>query len=89
MRAVARALGVSAMAVSRALADLSTRNLAAEGEVGPGVRSTARELLEIAKSFDATAIVIGDRGAHVTDVLLGSVAHKVVHLAEVPVLLVR
>jgi DNA invertase Pin-like site-specific DNA recombinase len=33
MRAVARALGVSAMAVSRALADLSTRNPAAEGEV--------------------------------------------------------
>ena len=33
MRAVARALGVSAMAVSRALADVSTRNPAAEGEV--------------------------------------------------------
>jgi DNA invertase Pin-like site-specific DNA recombinase len=33
MRAVARALGVSAMAVSRALADLSTRNPAAEGDV--------------------------------------------------------
>jgi DNA invertase Pin-like site-specific DNA recombinase len=32
MRAVARALGVSAMAVSRALADLSTRNPAAEGD---------------------------------------------------------
>jgi DNA invertase Pin-like site-specific DNA recombinase len=33
MRAVARALGVSAMAVSRALADLSTRNPAAESDV--------------------------------------------------------
>jgi DNA invertase Pin-like site-specific DNA recombinase len=33
MRSIARALGVSAMAVSRALADLSTRNRAAEGEV--------------------------------------------------------
>ena len=33
MRSIARALGVSAMAVSRALADLTTRNPAAEGEV--------------------------------------------------------
>jgi DNA invertase Pin-like site-specific DNA recombinase len=33
MRAIARALGVSAMAVNRALADLSTRNPAAEGDV--------------------------------------------------------
>jgi DNA invertase Pin-like site-specific DNA recombinase len=33
MRAVARALGVSAMAVSRALADVGTRNPAVEGEV--------------------------------------------------------
>jgi DNA invertase Pin-like site-specific DNA recombinase len=33
MRAIARALGVSAMAVNRALAELSTRNPAAEGDV--------------------------------------------------------
>ena len=51
--------------------------------------STARELLAIASSAGATEIVIGDRGSHVTDVLLGSVAHRVVHLAEIPVLLVR
>ena len=51
--------------------------------------STARELLGIASSFGARVIVIGDRGSHVTDVLLGSVAHRVVHLADVPVLLVR
>jgi nucleotide-binding universal stress UspA family protein len=75
--------------VEAAVERLRAAGLAADGEVGPGVRSKARELLEIASSFDATTIVIGDRGSHVTDVLLGSVAHKVVHLAEVPVLLVR
>jgi nucleotide-binding universal stress UspA family protein len=61
----------------------------AEGQIGPGAGSTARELLAIADSAVANLIVIGDRGSHVSDVLLGSVAHRVVHLAKVPVLLVR
>ena len=51
--------------------------------------STARELLAIAQSFGATLIVVGDRGSRVSDVLLGGVAHRIVHLAACPVLLVR
>jgi nucleotide-binding universal stress UspA family protein len=59
------------------------------GEVVSGAGSTARELLEIARSFEATLIIVGDRSSRVTDLLLGDVAHRIVHLAPCPVLLVR
>jgi nucleotide-binding universal stress UspA family protein len=51
------------------------------GEVVSGAGSTARELLEIARSFEATLIIVGDRSSRVTDLLLGDVAHRIVHLA--------
>jgi nucleotide-binding universal stress UspA family protein len=75
--------------VDDAVERLRAEGVQAEGQVGPGAASTARELLAIATAAGATQIVIGDRGSHVTDLLLGSVAHRVVHLAEIPVLLVR
>ena len=75
--------------VDSAVERLRGDGLPAEGQVGPGAGSTARELLAIVDSAGANLIVIGDRGSHVSDVLLGSVAHRVVHLAKVPVLLVR
>ena len=75
--------------VDSAVERLRGDGLQAEGQVGPGAGSTARELLAIVDSAGANLIVIGDRGSHVSDVLLGSVAHRVVHLAKVPVLLVR
>ena len=75
--------------VETAVERLRGEGVDAEGQVGPGTGSTARELLGIAAAAGSTQIVIGDRGSHVTDVLLGSVAHRVVHLAEIPVLLVR
>lgn len=61
----------------------------ASGRIESGEGSTARELLDVAEAFGATLIIVGDRGSRVTDLLLGSVAHKVVHLAHCPVLLVR
>jgi len=62
----------------------------AVGEVGPAaVGSTARELLEIARAHRSTLIVVGDRDSRVTDVLLGGVVHRIAHLADCPVLLVR
>ncbi len=51
---------------------------------------TAKDILDEAKSYDASLIVMGTRG--LTDfagLLLGSVAHKVIHHAECPVLVVR
>lgn len=79
------------MLVDGAVARLRESGLRAEGRVHPGSGegSTARELLEIASSYDATLIIVGDRGARVTDLLLGGVAHKIVQLAPCSVLLVR
>ena len=79
---------------ARALVDAAVDRLRgagvrADGQIGVGAGSTARELLAIAQSFGATLIVVGDRGSRVTDVLLGSVAYRIVHRAECPVLLVR
>jgi len=76
--------------VDTAVARLRGAGINAEGEIGPGAAgSTARELLEIAQARRSTLIVVGDRGARVTDVLLGGVAHRIVNLADCPVLLVR
>lgn len=76
--------------VDSAVARLRDAGVQADGEVGPGATgSTARDLLQIAQSYDATLIVVGDRGSHVSDVLLGGVANRIVHLAGCPVLLVR
>ncbi len=50
----------------------------------------ASTITEFADSHGCTQIVIGTRGhSGLTGTLLGSVAMKVVHLAKVPVLLVR
>jgi universal stress protein A len=75
--------------VQTAVDKLTEAGLRAQGKVGPGSGSTARELLEIARDYNATIIVVGDRGSHVSDLLLGSVANRIVHLAHCPVLLVR
>jgi nucleotide-binding universal stress UspA family protein len=75
--------------VDTAVADLRSAGIEAQGKVGTGVGSTARELLDIAGAYGANLIVVGDRGSHVTDLLLGSVAHRIVHLAKCPVLLAR
>jgi nucleotide-binding universal stress UspA family protein len=75
--------------VDDAVENLRSAGIEAEGKVGTGVGSTARELLDIAGEYGADLIIVGDRGSHVTDLLLGSVAHRIVHLAKSPVLLAR
>ena len=50
----------------------------------------AREILRAAKSFDADTIVLGSRGlGDFAGLLLGSVAHKVIQLADCAVVVVR
>jgi nucleotide-binding universal stress UspA family protein len=50
----------------------------------------AREIIEDAKLHDADVIVMGSRGrSDLAGLVLGSTAHKVIHLAEHPVLVVR
>ena len=75
--------------IDAAVEELRRAGVDAEGRVQSSDGSTAKELIEIAAAFGAELIVIGDRGSRMTDLLLGSVAHKVVHAAPCPVLLVR
>jgi len=50
----------------------------------------AQEIMDLATSEDAGLIVIGSRGmSDWQGLLVGSVAHKVLHLSSVPVLIVR
>jgi nucleotide-binding universal stress UspA family protein len=50
----------------------------------------AQEIMDLATSEDAGLIVMGSRGmSDWQGLLIGSVAHKVLHLSSVPVLIVR
>jgi nucleotide-binding universal stress UspA family protein len=50
----------------------------------------AQEIIDVAASEDAGLIVMGSRGMSDWEgLLVGSVAHKVLHLSSVPVLIVR
>lgn len=75
--------------VDGAVQQLRNAGIKAVGKVGPGAGSTARELLDLAQAHGANLIVVGDRDSRVTDLILGGVAHRIVHLADCPVLLVR
>ena len=53
-------------------------------------RDVAPEIISSAKDFDAGLIVMGTRGmSDFAALLIGSVAHKVIHHAHCPVLVVR
>jgi len=50
----------------------------------------AREIMGIAAQHDAGVIVLGSRGhGDLAGLLLGSTAHKVIHLSDHPVVVVR
>ena len=63
----------------------------AEGEIRPTTFGhAAREILADAKEHDADVIVMGSRGrSDLAGAILGSTAHKVIHLADRPVLVIR
>lgn len=55
-----------------------------------GYMGVAKEILDAAESLGADAIVLGSRGlGDWGGLLLGSVTHKVIHLAKCPVVVVR
>jgi nucleotide-binding universal stress UspA family protein len=81
---------------AQAQVDGAVKELAQAGITAHGVvRNTlfgyaAREIIEEAKGVDADVIVMGSRGrGDLAGLLLGSTAHKVIHLADRPVLVVR
>jgi nucleotide-binding universal stress UspA family protein len=50
----------------------------------------AREIADSAREHDAGTIVMGSKGhGDLAGLLLGSTAHKVIHLTDRPVLVVR
>jgi nucleotide-binding universal stress UspA family protein len=50
----------------------------------------AREIVQDAKKLDVSVIIMGSRGrGDLAGLVLGSTAHKVIHLADRPVLVVR
>jgi nucleotide-binding universal stress UspA family protein len=75
--------------VQEAVDTLANAGVTATGRVGSGWGATAKELLDVAAEFGPDLIVIGSHGSHVRQVVLGSVAYRVIHLATCPVLVVR
>jgi len=77
--------------VEQAVEELTKAGINAHGEVREATYGhAAREIIEDAKSHDASLIIMGTRGrSELTALVVGSVAHKVLHLADRPVLVVR
>jgi nucleotide-binding universal stress UspA family protein len=80
-----------AAVVDSAVTSLTEAGVAAHGEVrGTVFGHAAREIIEDAKRHDVQVIMMGCRGrGDWAGLVLGSTAHKVIHLADRPVLVVR
>jgi nucleotide-binding universal stress UspA family protein len=77
--------------VQKAVDELLSAGIKATGEVRNTIYGqAAREIVDDARLHDAGVIVMGSRGrSDLTGVFLGSTAHKVIHLTDRPVLVVR
>ena len=74
-----------------AVDELRNAGVKATGEVRNTIYGqAAREIVAEARLHDVAVIVMGSRGrSDLTGLLLGSTAHKVIHLTDRPVLVVR
>ena len=77
--------------VDAAVKELTGLGVEAHGEVrNTTFGHAAREIMADAKEHDVNVIVMGSRGrGDLAGAILGSTAHKVIHLADRPVLVVR
>jgi nucleotide-binding universal stress UspA family protein len=77
--------------VEAAVEELTKAGINAHGVVRHTIYGyAAREIVEEAKSIDAGVIIMGSRGrGDLAGLVLGSTAHKVIHLADRPVLVIR
>ena len=77
--------------VEAAVEKLLKAGINAHGEVRNTVFGyAARDIVDDAQEHDVSVIVMGSRGrGDLAGVVLGSTAHKVIHLADRPVLVVR
>jgi nucleotide-binding universal stress UspA family protein len=78
-------------AVAAAVDVLAQAGVKAHGEVRNTIFGyAAREIINDAGEVNADVIVMGSRGrGDLAGLLLGSTAHKVIHLSDRPVLVVR
>jgi nucleotide-binding universal stress UspA family protein len=77
--------------VTAAVDELTAAGVTAHGVIRDTVfGSAAREIIDDAREHQADVIVMGSRGrGDLAGLVLGSTAHKVIHLADRPVLVVR
>ncbi len=77
--------------VEAAVEELTKAGIKAHGVVRSTIYGyAAREIVEDAKQLDVGVIIMGSRGrGDLAGLVLGSTAHKVIHLADRPVLVVR
>jgi len=77
--------------VDAAVAELTEAGVKAHGIVRSTIYGyAAREIIAEARAEDVSAIIMGSRGrGDLAGLVLGSTAHKVIHLADRPVLVVR
>jgi len=77
--------------VDAAIEELTSAGIKAHGKVRNTIYGyAAREIVEDAKTLDVGVIIMGSRGrGDLAGLVLGSTAHKVIHLADRPVLVVR
>ena len=77
--------------VQAAVDELLGAGVKATGEVRNTIYGqAAREIVDDAQEHDVSVIVMGSRGrSDLTGLFLGSTAHKVIHLTDRPVLVVR
>jgi nucleotide-binding universal stress UspA family protein len=70
---------------------IKDRGVSARPDVRSGIRGqVAHTIVDAAKDAGADLIVMGSRGlGDLSGLLLGSVTHRVLHLAQVPVLVVK
>jgi nucleotide-binding universal stress UspA family protein len=77
--------------IQKTVATIKNGGLRATGEVQDAIAGhAAKHIVETAKARGIDLIVMGSRGlSDIAGLLLGSVTHKVIQLAQVPVLIVR
>ena len=77
--------------VDAAVEELTKTGITAHGEVRNTIYGyAAREIVDDAIEHDVSVIVMGSRGrGDLAGLVLGSTAHKVLHLADRPVLVIR
>jgi len=77
--------------IEAAMAQLTAAGVKAHGHVGTTIFGyAARSIVDDAIENDVDVIVMGSRGrGDLAGLVLGSTAHKVIHLSDRPVLIVR